>query len=141
MEIAEARTEAQVRACFPMMAQLRPHFGPDEFVAQVLRQQQGGYRLAALADDGGRIVAVAGFRLSENLAWGRHLYVDDLVTDEASRSHGHGQQLLAWLVQTARQADCAELHLDSGVQRYGAHRFYLRSGMDITSHHFRIVLR
>lgn len=33
-----------------------------------------------------------------------------------------------------------ELHLDSGVQRYGAHRFYLRHGMDITSHHFRLVL-
>jgi hypothetical protein len=31
--------------------------------------------------------------------------------------------------------------LDSGVQRFGAHRFYLRRRMDITSHHFALDLR
>jgi hypothetical protein len=31
---------------------------------------------------------------------------------------------------------CGELHLDSGVQRFGAHRVYLKNGFDITSHHF-----
>jgi hypothetical protein len=31
--------------------------------------------------------------------------------------------------------------LDSGVQRFGAHRFYLRRRMNITSHHFAIDLR
>ena len=29
----------------------------------------------------------------------------------------------------------------SGVQRFGAHRFYLRHGMNITSHHFQLELR
>ena len=29
-------------------------------------------------------------RLGENLAWGRYLYVDDLVTLPAQRSLGHG---------------------------------------------------
>lgn len=139
MEIGEARSEPEIRACFAVMAQLRPRDAPDEFVAQVQRQQRDGYRLAARSD-GGRVVAVAGFWLGENLAWGRHLYVDDLVTDEAQRSRGHGRALLDWLVRTAAAAGCAELQLDSGVQRFGAHRFYLASGMDITSHHFRMVL-
>ncbi|MBI3921087.1 MAG: GNAT family N-acetyltransferase, partial [Armatimonadetes bacterium] len=87
------------------------------------------------------VVAVAGFRLSENLAWGRFLYVDDLVTDEAERSRGHGQELLEWLLEYAHQQDCDQFHLDSGVQRFGAHRFYLRHGMDITSHHFALKLK
>ncbi len=139
MEIRQARTEEEVRACAPVLAQLRPRYSQDDLVARVLRQQAGGYRLAMLVD-AGRVAAVAGYRLGENLAWGRHLYVDDLVTDAALRSRGHGGRLLDWLVRAAEEAGCAELHLDSGVQRFAAHRFYLAGRMEITSHHFRIEL-
>ena len=89
---------------------------------------------------GSKVVAAAGFRLLENLAWGRFLYVDDLVTDAAHRSQGHGDALMNWLMAHARAAGCAELHLDSGVERFGAHRFYLARRMDITSHHFAMKL-
>jgi hypothetical protein len=33
------------------------------------------------------------------------------------------------------------LHLDSGVRRFDAHRFYLNKRMNISSHHFSMVLR
>ncbi|WP_363928505.1 hypothetical protein [Thiobacillus sp. 0-1251] len=36
------------------------------------------------------VVAVAGFRVGDNFAWGRFLYVDDLVTHPAHRSKGYG---------------------------------------------------
>ena len=88
----------------------------------------------------GRVLAVAGFRVAENLAWGRHLYVDDLVTAAAARSTGCGQELFDWLVRYAVEAGCGQLHLDSGVQRFDAHRFYLRNRMSITSHHFARTL-
>ena len=41
------------------------------------------------------------------------------------RSGGNGWQFLNWLADPARSAGCATLELDSGVQRYGAQRFYL----------------
>jgi GNAT superfamily N-acetyltransferase len=85
--------------------------------------------------------AVAGFRLVEMLAWGRSLYVDDLVTDSAERSKGYGESLMRWLIDCARATGCEELHLDSGVQRFDAHRFYLAQRMKISSHHFAIDLR
>lgn len=135
-----ASSDDEIRDCHAVMAQLRPHLAADGWVARVRRQQAGGYLLAR-AVARGRVVAVAGFRISENLAWGKFLYVDDLVTLEQARSDGHGQALMDWLVGHAREAECDELHLDSGVQRFGAHRFYLRFGFDITSHHFRIDLR
>ena len=87
-----------------------------------------------------RVVTVAGFRLGDNLAWGHFLYVDDLVTDDAGRSSGYGRQMLDWLIEYARREHCDELHLDSGVQRFGAHRFYLQHRLDITSHHFALRL-
>lgn len=67
--------------------------------------------------------------------------MDDLVTASAARSQGFAGILLDWLVQHAAAEGCAELHLDSGVQRFGARRFYLRKGLDITSQHFAMRLR
>lgn len=135
MTIKLATIDEEIRACFPVMVQLRPHLAAEEFVGRVQGQEGAGYRLA-FVEEAGRVVAVAGYRVLENLAWGRFLYVDDLVTDGEARSRGHGEALFAWLVEEAKRSGCGELHLDSGVQRFGAHRFYLRERMEITSHHF-----
>jgi predicted GNAT superfamily acetyltransferase len=137
--IALATTDAEISACFPVMHELRPHLVASEFVARVRRQQRDGYQVAAHSGAAGP-VAVAGFRLSETLAWGRFLYVDDLVTLASERSRGHGARLLDWLCEHARRNGCAQLHLDSGVQRLDAHRFYRRQGLAITGHHFQIAL-
>ena len=139
MRIAQAESAAEMEACYPVMKDLRPQYEPAAFVEQVLEQQKDGYRLTYVEDDG-TVVAVAGFRILLNLAWGRFLYVDDLVTKESGRSKGYGRSLLTWLADHAREHGCGELHLDSGVQRFGAHRFYLTNRMDITSHHFRLNL-
>ncbi|MDQ3034229.1 MAG: GNAT family N-acetyltransferase [Myxococcota bacterium] len=136
MTIRLATTDDELRAAFPVMKQLRPHLELDAFVAQARRQQHAHGWSLAVRFDGERVVACAGYRIGEWLAWGKALYVDDLVTDESARSGGHGDALFEWLCDAARAADCAQLHLDSGVQRFAAHRFYLRKRMNITSHHF-----
>ena len=132
-------TPEEIAATFPVMSQLRPHLAPADYVPTVQRMAAAGFRLAAVTVQGA-VAAVAGYRLGESLSWGRYLYVDDLVSDARSRSHGHGRLLLGWLAQQARAAGCAQLHLDSGVQRHGAHRFYLRERMDITAFHFALPL-
>ncbi|HLL90248.1 MAG TPA: GNAT family N-acetyltransferase [Tepidisphaeraceae bacterium] len=139
MQITLATNDAAIAACFPVMSQLRPHLDANTFVARVRVQQAEGYHLAALCDGGG-VVCVAGFRLMHMLVSGRTLYVDDLVTDAAARSGGHGEAMLRWLIARAREGGCGTFALDSGVQRHGAHRFYLRHRMDITAHHFTLKL-
>jgi GNAT superfamily N-acetyltransferase len=139
-EIKEARDAAAIARCFPVMRQLRTHFEDEEkFFAQVERQRAEGYRMAFLEDVNG-VRAVAGFRMTESLFAGRFCYVDDLVTDEIGRSLGHGGALFDWLVAEARTAGCGKLELDSGVQRFAAHRFYLTKRMIISSHHFSLEL-
>lgn len=136
-----ANTDSEIQRCFPVMAQLRPHLIEAEFVARVRRQNQcAGYSLV-FVEEAGRVTSVAGFRISECLHNGRYLYVDDLVTDESARSRGHGGLLFDWLVQHARDNDCNVLTLDSGVQRFDAHRFYLAQRMDIVCHHFALKLK
>jgi GNAT superfamily N-acetyltransferase len=140
-EIKEATTDADIRQCFPVMTQLRPHLRPGEFVSRIRRQQHaGGYRLL-FVEENGDVLAVAGFRVLEGLAWGRYLYVDDLVRDAAAGPRGLGSLLFDRLLTEARNLDCDQFHLDSGVQRFDAHRFYLHKGLDISSHHFSLVLK
>ena len=134
-----ADTDERIARCFPVMRELRTHLAEPEFVPRVRRQQAGGYRLAYL-EDGARVCAVAGFRLIDNLVHGRVLYVDDLVTDASLRSQGHGKALLEALIQRAKDEGCQCLELDSGVQRFEAHRFYLANRMIISSHHFLLKL-
>jgi GNAT superfamily N-acetyltransferase len=111
----------------------------DAFVRRVDQvQRPEGYRLTAAFEDGEeRAVAVAGFRLGHNIAWGRFLYVDDLSTIPEGRRRGHGRALLDWLLEEAGRQGCDQLHLDSGVglDRADAHRLYLNAGMVISAHH------
>jgi hypothetical protein len=48
--------------------------------------------------------------------------------------------MLDWLIERARGEGCQSFELDSGVQRFDAHRFYLSNRMIISSHHFRLKL-
>lgn len=135
IEIRVATGDDEIAACYPVMRELRGHLSGEEFLARVRVQQREGYRLAFL-NDGGPAQAVAGFRVLHNLLSGRMMYVDDLVTLETARSRGYGKRLLDWLVATARAEGCTTLELDSGVQRFDAHRFYLTQRMFISAHHF-----
>jgi GNAT superfamily N-acetyltransferase len=126
------------------LLELRPHLGDaGALVQQAEAQRAHGYRIAAVVEPGAtQAAAAAGFRIHENLAWGRHLYVDDLSTRAAARGRGHGAALMDWLIECARREGCAELHLDSGVgpERESAHRLYFGSRLRIASYHFTRVL-
>ena len=135
MNIRIAITDAEIAACYPVMRELRPHIAEDQFLSRVRGQEDAGYRLAFVRESDA-LVAVAGFRIGENLAWGRFLYVDDLVTLPAQRSKGHGARLLSWLKEYAAKEGCRQMHLDSGIQRKDAHRFYEREGMTMAGFHF-----
>ena len=139
MQIIELATDAEILSAREVMRQLRSGTAEDDYLATVRRMMDGGYRQVALVE-AGAVRAVAGFRIFEMFYVGRLLYVDDLNTDERVRSRGPGRALLDWLKSEARANGCAELHLDSGVQRASAHRFYFREGLSVNCFHFRCSL-
>ena len=134
-----AESDAEIEGCFAVMHQLRPLLVAEGFVDRIRVQEAEGYRLAYLEHEG-RVVSVAGFRLMTVLWSGKTLYVDDLVTDEAARSKGHGETILKWLMDHARAAGCVTFSLDSGTHRREAHAFYFRHGLRISDFHFQMPL-
>ena len=139
MLVQLAESDSQILGCLPVMSQLRPHIKQADFVEQVRHQMKEGYKLA-FGQKEEQTIAVAGFRILTCLASGKFLYIDDLVVDDLKRSHSFGQQLFQWLIEYAQNHQCQHLSLDSGVQRFDAHRFYLMQRMSIKSHHFSMEL-
>ena len=148
MQIHHARTDEEILATFDVMSQLHPPLKRADYLQRVrLQVEATGYQLSFLTAEPEnpekpvtKILAVAGYHFVTVLAWGKTLYVDDLVTDEGLRSTGCGQKLLQHLIKIARHENCDQFHLDCGVKRYSAHRFYLKQGMNITAHHFALKL-
>lgn len=138
MQVKIAESDEQLKQICPVLLQLRPQYDEESLIEQIKLQQKDGYRIA-FVEENDAVLSVAGFVIGTKLAWRKHLYIDDLVTNEAHRSTGAGKLLLDWLKEYARKQGCKQLHLDSGVARMAAHRFYLRERFDITSHHFAVV--
>jgi len=139
MEIKIAKTDAEILKCFPVIFQLRPHLKKENFLSQIREQEKAGYFLVFLKNDE-KIISVAGCRILKNLAWGKFFFVDDLITDEKYRSQKFGQKLFDFLIELVREKNCRQFHLDSGVQRFSAHRFYLKNKMETSCHHFSLNL-
>jgi len=140
MQIAIAKTDDEINRCYDVMSQLRTHIAREDFLPRVRRQMDDfDYGLVYLMDDG-EVKAVAGIRVSEWLHGGKYLEIDDLVAKDGERSRGHGGELFDWIVEYARAEHCDHVRLLSGVQRFDAHRFYLKKRMNIEAHYFNLPL-
>ncbi len=134
-----AQSDEQIMFCFPVLFELRPHLIKEKILTQVRRMMKEGFMLVFIEADE-KAVAAAGFRFEEMLYRGKSIYVDDLVTLPEYRSKGYGAEIIDWIIDFAKKNNCEQVHLDSGVQRFDAHRFYLNKGFIISSHHFQLNL-
>ena len=136
IEIRHIESDVDLEASFSVMKELRPHLSdPATYAAQIARQRAQGYRLlAAWRDDA--IVGLAGYRLQDNLIYGRFIYVDDLVVTASLQRGGFGEGLLQAARQQAVALHCKHFVLDTGLHMALAQRFYFRQGLLAKGMHF-----
>jgi GNAT superfamily N-acetyltransferase len=136
IEIKHIESDADLAASFPVMKQLRPHLSDcAAYKEQVARQRTQGYRLLGAWRDG-VIVGLAGYRLQDNLLYGRFVYVDDLVVSATLHRSGFGERLLQAARQQAAALNCRHFVLDTGLHMALAQRFYFRQGLLAKGMHF-----
>lgn len=140
MNIKVLKTYDEIAGSFDAFLELRPHLSSKEvFVAQVMEQYKEGYEIIAIHEQE-EIVACIGFRFLTTLAWGKILYIDDLITKEKTRGKGYGKILLGHTIQIAKKRLCKEVHLDTGHARHAAHKVYLKQGFEFNCHHLALKL-
>lgn len=137
--IKVVESDKEILSTFTIMKSLRENLKRKNYVTSLKTQQKEGFKIVMLAARD-KVKAVGGFRILNNLGRGKFLYVDDLVTKPEDRSKGYGSILFDWLKKYANDNNCKQVVLDSGVQRFGAHKFYLEKGMKIVGHHFSMDL-
>jgi len=131
------RTEplADPAAAEAVLRVLRGDLDDGAFARRLAAAMRQGYRVIA-ASDGAAMVGALGYRLTDDLRWGRSLFVDDLVVLPDRRGQGIGAALMRAAEETAAAEGCDALRLCSGLDRTAAHRFYEARGMDRVSLHF-----
>jgi len=136
LRLSHVDSEQDYQACFHVMHELRPHLtDAATFIAQARRQAGQGYSLLA-AWQGEQVKGLAGYRIQENLLYGRFLYVDDLVAVSDARRHGLGSKLIDALREEAQRQGCAYFVLDTALGNALGQRFYFRQGLLAGGMHF-----
>lgn len=136
IEIKHIESDTDLDASFSVMQELRPHLSDRAaYAEQIARQRTQGYRLLAAWRDGA-IVGLAGYRLQDNLLYGRFIYVDDLVVTASLHRARLGERLLRAARQQAVALGCRHFVLDTGLHMALAQRFYFRQGLLAKGLHF-----
>ncbi|TVZ41533.1 acetyltransferase (GNAT) family protein [Alteromonadaceae bacterium 2753L.S.0a.02] len=132
-------TETQFDECYSVLSQLYSDLTQVQFKERISEMSANGYQIVLLRA-GNTPVCYCGFITGENFACGRYLYLCELVTIEAYRSRGYGEQMLDWLLHYARDLRIETVHLDSPVTRHQAHKFYMTHGFVQAAYHFELKL-
>ena len=129
IELRHRHTADELAACFPPISELRPLLRDvNEWVVRALDMQADGYRVLA-ASVQGTVLALAGYRSMENLAHGRFIHVDDLVTLNGHRNQGLGSTLLHRLSKIGSEECCRRLIINSTAAHLRAEKFFHRKGL------------
>lgn len=117
--------EGDLAPAVALLRVLRPHLDDASCRARLARQQAtAGYVLVGAWDVAtGDLVGLVGARAMENMAWGPHLHVDDLVTAESARGRGVGRSLMRWAEEEARRRGLGGVYLEARPTAIG---FYER---------------
>ena len=130
MEIKIARSEKDYLNCLEVLKHLRPHLTPESLLSLTKEMEKESYTLI-YAIENGQVTSACGFRYLTTLFEGRFIYIDDLTTAPEYRGMGYAGALFDYVVDKAQSEGLNAVHLDSGHQRYDAHRLYLNKKMKI----------
>lgn len=136
MKIQTAKTDADILKCWKALHELRTHLEENRFLSLIKEMMTEGYQLAFIEGEAGYAVSIVGFRYQQFTYNGKHFYIDDLSTLPEARGKGHAGALIDHVCELAKERGYGVVTLDSGHQRFDAHRLYLNKGFTIASHHF-----
>ena len=119
-----AKTEGDLTRFHPIVQELRKDLRLEDFL-DLYKQahERDDYEIIGI-EKAGRILGAMGYRIILDLVHGKHLYIDDLVTTEASRSQGLGRKLLEYAEKLARELNCKGLRLCTGIDNERGKKFY-----------------
>jgi len=132
IKLITVSSKVELEKCYPVMKELRKDLTLSNFLSMYEKAHaENGYQVIVAKNEAGAIVGVMGLRILNDLVHGRHVYIDDLVSSEKFRSKGLGSLFLVHAESYARENDCTNLRLCTGIDNENGKRFYERNNWSI----------
>lgn len=119
----------------PLIGQLNPAMEPREIERRLTAMLPLNYHCIGAYEEG-VLVGVSGFWLGARFWSGEYIDIDNVIVNEAHRSKGIGEMMIAWLEDYGVKRGCKMAMLDCYVTKHAAHKFYMRLGYEILGYHF-----
>jgi len=119
----------ELEVAWELVKQLRIDLAYEAFEDLIYEMRERNYTMFGIFEKE-QLVCYAGVLIQTNLYHKRHLFVDELVSDEKMRSRGYGKMMLEYLRDYAKMGMCERIVLSSGFAREDAHRFYEHEGFE-----------
>ncbi len=136
-EIKIIDTTEELALCYPLMKQLRINLTREDFLNVYQEAHARENYVLVAAKNLGQIVGLMGYRFLHDFVHGKHLYIDDLVTDEQHRSKGIGAELLKYAESVASANNCKGMRLCTGIENSKGMKFYQTQGWALRAHAYK----
>lgn len=126
MNIQTLTSKQDLEKVYPLIRELRTELDFSQFM-QIYEEahKRDGYTVVAV-EESGKFIGAMGYRLLFDFVHGKHVYIDDLVVTEESRSKGIGKGLLDYANEVGIREGCERLRLCTGTENEQGIRFYKR---------------
>ncbi|MDF7676999.1 DUF3579 domain-containing protein [Neisseriaceae bacterium ESL0693] len=133
---------AEIDTAFAALHSIHPNIRDiNQFQDLVHIQQAEGYRLLGIFEEGKHnAVAVCGFRICTNFAFGRYMNIDDLVSANPSMQYDYLGQLLTATQEIAQATYCTSIQICTRQQQK-LNDLYLDHHFISNGEHFSYVVK
>ena len=89
-----------------------------------------------IAEIENEIIGMAAYHYATMLYSGKYAQVTSLYVKTTARNQGVAHMLLKYIENSAKNAKCSNIVLDSFVTNKNSHQIYFREGYEIKTYHF-----
>lgn len=139
MKAKELTSIDDMVAIFPVLSNMYPDLSIEEYKEIIPKRKVEGYRMVGVFD-GEKCVCAAGFWVGVRFYCGKFIQLDNMVSMPEARSKGAGKMLVDWIKAVGKTEGCNKIILDTYVENFEAHKFFLREDFLIRGYHLNYNL-
>ncbi len=137
MQIKEIQTREEIFHTHHVMVQLYQELNSDNYIEDVLKMMQRGYKMVAVFDEENKCIGVMGLGITSKLHYGKVLEIEDFVIDREKNDSGADEMLLRWAELQASIFGCKNIVGILETKRQTAQRIFSREKFIIDGFFFR----
>lgn len=139
MQIRELTTIDEMLAAFEVLQHMYPKMTREKYGTIIRQRKEEGYRMVGVFD-GNKCVSSAGFWIGVRFYCGKFIQLDNMVTLPEYRSKGAGKIITDFIKEIGKTENCLKVLVDTYVENFDAHRFFLKEGFIIRGYHLNYTI-